>query len=84
MKHWIDYLPEAGRPLKQISQNINCKREEIQLLQLKMKGLQKEINEWENELIELTKEDWEEVEIQRAKHEAEVYRQLEAKSNYQA
>lgn len=69
-KHWLNFLPEAGRRVKKRGWEQECKMMEIEALEDKLKVLKMEYKEGEQMLTSWVKDEWSNSEIKQAKQQA--------------
>lgn len=72
-KTYLDFLPEAGRQVKRMSDELIGLYEKKKIIQNELNRIVEKINDFEEECTNFIKDDWSDEEIQEAKKRFENY-----------
>ena len=72
MKHWTNFLPEAGRQAQSLGRQQEFKALQINEAIEHLQQLNLEYNDEEKNIVEIIGRDWSETEIEVAKKEADL------------
>lgn len=72
-KTYLDFLPEAGRQVKRLSDELIVLYEKQKSIQNDLNRIEEKIKDYEEECSNFIKDDWSDEEIQEAKKRFENY-----------